>query len=64
MQYLFLVIGIFGLILAGYGFWTTVDQSHTEKKSAWRPLLLLVGIGLMVLGLLLYGVPNFFSSNS
>jgi uncharacterized membrane protein len=64
MRYLFLVLGIIGLILTSYGFWITVDETGTEKKSGWKPLLLMLGILLMILGLLLYGVPNFFSSTS
>ena len=65
MRYLYLVVGIIGLILASYGFCVTVDESNEEQKSktAWKTLYLLIGLILMVLGLLLYGVPHFFSSS-
>ncbi|MCX7918869.1 MAG: hypothetical protein N3A72_04520 [bacterium] len=60
MRYLFLIIAIAGFSLTSYGFWFAVDEMAFGKKSKWKPLTLLVGIVLMIFGLLLYGVPNFF----
>ena len=60
MRYLFLFIGMIGLILTSYGFWVSIDQTNPDKTAFWKPGMLLVGIILMIFGLLLYGVPDFF----
>ena len=61
MRYFYLVIAVIGIILASYGFSGAIDER--VKNGTFRAILLLIGIILMALGLLLYGVPHFFSAS-
>ena len=60
MRYFYLMIAVLGIIMASYGFSGAIDDRI--KNGTFRAFLLLLGIILMALGLLLYGVPHFFSS--
>ena len=62
MRYLYLVLAVIGIILASYGFSGAID--NRIKNGTFRALLMLIGIICMALGLLLYGVPHFFSASS
>ena len=62
MRYFYLLVAVIGIILASYGFSGAIDDR--VKNGTLRAFLLLIGIILMALGLLLYGVPHFFSSSS
>lgn len=59
MRLFYLLIGIIGVILAIYGFNGIIDPRI--KKNNLRAFIMLIGILMMIFGLLLYGVPNFFS---
>jgi hypothetical protein len=63
MRLFYLIFIIIGFGLTSYGFWVVVNETQNEKKAVWKPICLLIGIMVMVFGLLLYGVPNFFSSH-
>lgn len=60
MRFFYLLIGIIGVILTIYGFNGIIDPRI--KKNSLRAFLMLIGILMMIFGLLLYGVPHFFSS--
>ena len=62
MRYLYLVLAVIGIILASYGFGGAIDDR--VKNGTLRAFLLLIGVICMAMGLLLYGVPHFFSSSS
>ncbi|MFB3896530.1 MAG: hypothetical protein ACE14V_09535 [bacterium] len=63
MQIIYLILMLVGFGLTSYGFWLVVDEIQTEKKSVWKSFCLLIGLIGMVFGILLYGVPHFFSSH-
>ncbi len=62
MKYIYIVMTVLGVILASYGFSGAIDDRI--KNGTFRAFLLLIGIIIMTLGLLLYGVPHFFTGNS
>jgi hypothetical protein len=62
MKDIYIVMTILGIVLASYGFSGAIDDRI--KNGTFRAFLLLIGIIIMALGLLLYGVPHFFSGSS
>jgi hypothetical protein len=63
MQIVYLILSLIGFGLTSYGFWLVFSGPQNEQKSVWKSLCLLIGIIIMVFGILLFGVPHFFSSH-
>lgn len=64
MRIVYLLLSIIGFGLTSYGYWLIINDVQNEKKAVWKSILLVIGIILMIFGILLYGVPIFFSSHS
>jgi hypothetical protein len=63
MQFVYMLAILIGFGLTGYGYWIVMKDMQIKKKAVWKSLIFLFGLIIMLFGILLYGVPNFFSSH-